>query len=66
MAAAGGVGAGSNPLADGVSAAVGLGPRLRLWYLPIAIDVSYRFLLRGSTGSEARSVFVFFRIGEAF
>ena len=63
---AGGVGATSNPLADGVSAAVGLGPRLRLWYLPVAIDVSYRFLLRGDVGREASSLFVFFRIGEAF
>ncbi|MCS6901630.1 MAG: BamA/TamA family outer membrane protein, partial [Myxococcales bacterium] len=63
---AGGVGLGANPLEDGVSVAVGFGPRLRLWYLPISIDYAYRFLERGSRGSETGSFLLFLRIGEAF
>jgi outer membrane protein assembly factor BamA len=64
----GGVGAGRNPLADGASAAVGLGARLRSWYVPISIDASYRLLDRDelvdpiSLGAYS----LFFRIGEAF
>ena len=41
---AGGAGAGTNAFADGLSMAFGVGARLRLWYLPVAIDLAYRFM----------------------
>jgi outer membrane translocation and assembly module TamA len=63
---AGGAGLGANPFEDGVSAAVGFGPRLRLWYLPISIDYAYRFLERGARSEETGSFLLFLRIGEAF
>jgi outer membrane translocation and assembly module TamA len=63
---AGGAGLGANPFEDGVSAAVGFGPRLRLWYLPISIDYAYRFLERGARSDETGSFLLFLRIGEAF
>jgi outer membrane translocation and assembly module TamA len=61
---AGGAGAGRNPFADGLDLAVGLGPRIRLWYLPIAIDVSYHFLRDSRLGGH--DVLAFLRVGEAF
>lgn len=66
FADAGGVGLGANPLADGLSAAVGFGPRLRLWYVPISIDYAYRFLDRGAVSNETGSFLLFLRIGESF
>jgi outer membrane protein assembly factor BamA len=65
---AGAAGAAANPFATGVSAAGGLGARVRSWYLPIAIDVSYRFLEDSGFGSSDTldRLLVFFRIGEAF
>ncbi|MCU0659565.1 MAG: BamA/TamA family outer membrane protein [Polyangiaceae bacterium] len=66
FADAGGVGLGSNPFADGVSVAVGMGPRLRLWYLPISIDYAYRLVDRGAVASENGSFLLFLRIGESF
>jgi len=64
----GAAGSGRNPFENGVSAAVGVGPRLRLWYVPIALDVSYRFLEENepSSAKPFAPYFVFVRIGEAF
>lgn len=56
----------ANPFSDGINLAIGLGPRLRLWYLPIAIDASYSPLLLGVTPSLRDSFQLFLRIGEAF
>jgi outer membrane protein assembly factor BamA len=61
---AGGAGAGKNPFANGLNMAAGLGPRVRLWYLPIAIDLSYHFLSDGVAGG--RDLLLFLRVGEAF
>jgi outer membrane protein assembly factor BamA len=64
---AGAAGAKLDPFVDGVSAAVGLGARLRTWYLPIAIDVSYRALDHNDLGPPGLSrLLVLFRLGEAF
>lgn len=65
---AGAAGREQNPFDDGISMAVGLGPRLRLWYVPISLDISYRFL-RESELESAKPFdpyLVFLRIGEAF
>jgi outer membrane translocation and assembly module TamA len=63
----GGAGIDRNPLASGVSAAVGLGGRVRTWYVPIAIDVGYRMFDQGDLGAPSLDrLLVFFRIGEAF
>jgi outer membrane translocation and assembly module TamA len=65
---AGAAGAGLNPADDGVSAAFGLGLRLRSWYLPVAIDVSYRALDHGDLAAPSGldRVLALLRIGEAF
>jgi outer membrane translocation and assembly module TamA len=63
---AGGAGAGTNAFASGVSLAAGIGGRLRLWYLPIALDLAYRILDEGDTGAAWGRVLAFVRIGEAF
>ena len=56
-----------NPFAHGPSVAAGLGARLRIWYLPAAIDLAYRILHEGDLqGIDDRPFQVFFRIGEAF
>jgi outer membrane translocation and assembly module TamA len=63
----GGAGADVNPFADGLSFAAGLGLRLRVWYLPLSVDVAYRALSRGEPqGLEKNPVSAFARIGEAF
>ena len=48
--------------------ALGLGPRLRLWYLPISLDASYRLLVddEPQPAGKLSSYLVFLRIGEAF
>jgi translocation and assembly module TamA len=61
---AGGAGARANPFAEGLAMAAGLGPRLRLWYVPLSVDVSYRFMEAGKLAE--RGLLVFARIGEAF
>lgn len=61
---AGGAGPRQNPFADGIAIAAGLGPRLRLWYVPLSVDVSYRFVEAGQLAE--RGLLVFARIGEAF
>lgn len=61
---AGGAGRRGNAFEDGVSVAAGLGPRLRLWYVPLSVDMSYRFVDRSQF--TERGLFVFARIGEAF
>ena len=65
---AGGAGAGANPFADGVSLAAGVGARLRLWYLPIAIDLAYRVIddTAFATDGGFDRVLAFVRVGEAF
>ncbi|MEM9874677.1 MAG: BamA/TamA family outer membrane protein [Myxococcota bacterium] len=56
-----------NPFDDGVSLALGLGLRLRFWYMPIALDFSYRLLRDNDVQAPGDDPFlVFFRIGEAF
>jgi outer membrane translocation and assembly module TamA len=63
----GGAGADLNPFEDGVSLALGLGLRLRFWYLPAAVDVSYRVLRENEVQvPEDEPFLVFFRLGEAF
>ncbi|MDX2090613.1 MAG: BamA/TamA family outer membrane protein [Kofleriaceae bacterium] len=63
----GAAGAALDPFVDGVSAALGLGARLRTWYLPLAIDVSYRAVDHGDLGPPGLSrLLVLFRLGEAF
>lgn len=63
----GGASENANPFEHGVSLAAGLGLRLRFWYLPAAVDVSYR-ILRDSEVQviEDDPFLVFFRLGEAF
>ncbi|MEO8845712.1 MAG: BamA/TamA family outer membrane protein [Kofleriaceae bacterium] len=63
---AGQAGAGANPFADGVSLAAGVGGRLRLWYVPIAIDVAYRVVDSDHTGLAWDRLLAFVRVGEAF
>jgi len=65
---AGGVGADLNPFASGLSMAAGLGLRLRTWYIPIAIDISYRLLRDNNVQpfDDIDSFQFFLRIGEAF
>ncbi len=62
----GGAGANANAFASGVSLAAGIGGRLRLWYLPIALDLAYRILDAGDAGAAWGRVLAFVRIGEAF
>ncbi len=63
----GGVSGDANPFARGVWLAAGLGARLRLWYLPLAIDAGYRILAESEVqGIDAAPIHVFFRLGEAF
>jgi outer membrane translocation and assembly module TamA len=63
----GGVSGDENPFADGVWLAAGLGARLRLWYLPLALDVGYRILEKSEIQViEDEPFHVFFRLGEAF
>lgn len=55
------------PQGTGVSLAAGVGARLRLWYLPAAIDLAYRILSDAQVQAINDAPFhVFFRIGEAF
>jgi hypothetical protein len=65
---AGAAGVGLNPTADSVSAAVGVGARLRSWYVPVALDLSYRGLDHGELAAPSGldRLLVLLRIGEAF
>lgn len=63
---AGGAGAGTNAFAQGGSLAAGIGGRLRLWYVPIALDLAYRILDEGEAGAAWGRLLAFVRIGEAF
>jgi outer membrane translocation and assembly module TamA len=65
---AGGVGKRANPFESGANVALGIGPRLRLWYVPIAFDYSYLMVKDGTwTNTQNKPSFLFFlRIGEAF
>jgi translocation and assembly module TamA len=62
----GNAGAGTNPFADGVALAAGLGGRVRLWYLPIAVDVGYRILDDSEAALAWGRLLAFLRVGEAF
>lgn len=55
-----------NPFAPGLSAAVGFGPRVRLWYLPIAVEYAYGFLSNGKSANVRDASQIFLRIGESF
>jgi outer membrane protein assembly factor BamA len=61
---AGGAGRRANPLEAGVSMAAGIGPRLRLWYVPLSVDLAHQFLRDAEIGNHR--FLVFLRIGEAF
>jgi outer membrane translocation and assembly module TamA len=61
---AGAVGARANPFENGLQMAAGLGPRLRLWYVPLSLDVAYRFLDQSKFVDGGLRVFA--RIGESF
>lgn len=63
----GGAGPSQNPFEEGLGIAAGLGLRLRVWYLPVSIDVAYRALWRGEPqGLENNPISAFARIGESF
>lgn len=63
----GGVSGNANPFDQGVYLAAGLGARLRIWYLPLAIDVAYRILAENEIQDiDDAPINVFFRLGEAF
>ena len=53
-----------NPFAQGLTLALGLGARVRLWYIPLAIDLSYRVLDDDRPQPDHFQFFV--RVGEAF
>jgi hypothetical protein len=64
----GAVGSDPNPFSDAVELAVGAGLRLRLWHIPIGVDVAWRVT---DDPAFARidaldQVLVFLRIGETF
>lgn len=61
---AGGAGTRANPLEDGISVAAGIGPRLRLWYVPLSVDLAHQFVRGAELGNHRFLVFA--RIGEAF
>jgi translocation and assembly module TamA len=61
---AGGAGRRANPFEDGISIAAGLGPRLRLWYVPLSVDIAHQFVRDGVAANHRFLVFA--RIGEAF
>jgi len=63
---AGGAGAGTNAFEDGLSVAFGLGVRLRSWYLPVSIDLSYRIVDENTVAGDLDRLLVLFRVGEAF
>lgn len=58
----------NNPFADGVSSAIGIGARARPFYIPLALDLSYRYLDESALLSpiRGRAWSVFFRLGESF
>ena len=64
----GGVGHAANPFEDATEIAVGLGLRIRLWHLPIGLDVAYRVTDDPQFASidALDQALVFLRIGEAF
>ncbi len=63
---AGAAGAGTNAFENGISVAAGLGARIRSWYLPVGIDVSYGVVRENEVAGDLDRLLVFFRIGEAF
>jgi outer membrane translocation and assembly module TamA len=60
----GGFGLNANPFSSGLMMAAGIGPRIRLWYLPISIDLAYRFLEGSRLANGGLQLFA--RIGEAY
>ena len=61
----GGASTTANPFDKGVSVAVGLGARVRLWYVPLSLDLGYR-VLEPEELSEHSSWLFFMRLGESF
>lgn len=57
-----------NPLANGLSSAIGIGGRARSFYIPIAVDLSYRLVEENALVSPLALApwSVFLRLGEAF
>lgn len=64
----GGVGRAMNPFEDAVELAFGLGLRVRLWHIPIALDIAYRVTddPMFEKIDALDQALVFLRIGEAF
>lgn len=64
----GAVGRAMNPFEDAIELAFGLGLRVRIWHIPIALDIAYR--VTDDPMFEANDALdqalVFLRIGEAF
>ena len=63
---AGGAGAELDPFADGVSMAAGFGARVRLWYVPLSLDLAYRIVDRDDVDAAWDRILAFVRVGEAF
>lgn len=64
----GAVGDATNPFGDAVELAVGLGLRIRLWHIPIGLDVAWRVTDDPAFAKidALDQVLVFLRVGEAF
>ncbi|MCC6621463.1 MAG: BamA/TamA family outer membrane protein [Deltaproteobacteria bacterium] len=63
----GGVGAEANPFDGGIDVAAGLGLRIRIWHIPVGLDMAYRLTGRAMFGPAQVDRFVaFLRVGEAF
>jgi outer membrane translocation and assembly module TamA len=64
----GGASVQANPFREGANLATGVGLRLRFWYLPMALDGSFRVMEQGRWQAldQGRGYSVFFRIGEAY
>jgi len=63
----GGVGAEANPFDGGIDIAAGLGLRIRIWHIPVGLDLAYRITDRAMFGPADVDRFVaFLRVGEAF
>jgi len=62
----GAAGGGANPFENGVDVSVGVGARVRLWYLPMALDIAVRVTEEPGQNEFLDRLLVFFRLGEAF
>jgi len=65
----GAVGSQANPFEDGIQVAAGLGLRVRIWHIPVGLDVAYRLTSQAMFDDGAPDLdqlIAFLRIGEAF